>query len=72
MKNLTVVLTYMTMFEIKILTSSSCPRCAIVFKTIKGREFCVDPETPWVKSHVAEVDKRTTTATKAQTKSLTV
>uniref|UniRef100_A0A8C1QBH7 Chemokine interleukin-8-like domain-containing protein n=1 Tax=Cyprinus carpio TaxID=7962 RepID=A0A8C1QBH7_CYPCA len=53
-------------------TSSSCPRCAIVFKTIKGREFCVDPETPWVKSHVAKVDKRTTTATKAQTKSLTV
>uniref|UniRef100_A0A9J7XQG8 Chemokine interleukin-8-like domain-containing protein n=1 Tax=Cyprinus carpio carpio TaxID=630221 RepID=A0A9J7XQG8_CYPCA len=53
-------------------TSSSCPRRAIVFKTIKGREFCVDPETPWVKSHVAEVDKRTTTATKAQTKSLTV
>uniref|UniRef100_A0A8C2K1Q9 Chemokine interleukin-8-like domain-containing protein n=1 Tax=Cyprinus carpio TaxID=7962 RepID=A0A8C2K1Q9_CYPCA len=53
-------------------TSSSCPRRAIVFKTIKGKEFCVDPETPWVKSHVAKVDKRTTTATKAQTQSLTV
>ncbi|KTG32030.1 hypothetical protein cypCar_00046976 [Cyprinus carpio] len=56
----------------KIDTSSICPRRAIVFKTIKGREFCVDPETPWVKSHVAKVDKRTTTATKAQTQSLTV
>uniref|UniRef100_A0A8C2KLZ4 Chemokine interleukin-8-like domain-containing protein n=1 Tax=Cyprinus carpio TaxID=7962 RepID=A0A8C2KLZ4_CYPCA len=51
-------------------TSSSCPRRAIVGNS--GIEFCVDPETLWVKNHVAKVDKRTTTATKAQTKSLTV
>ncbi|XP_052453641.1 monocyte chemotactic protein 1B [Carassius gibelio] len=42
-----------------------CPIRAIVFKTIAGKEYCVDPKTPWVKSHVDKVDKRTTTATKA-------
>uniref|UniRef100_A0A8C1J5W7 Chemokine interleukin-8-like domain-containing protein n=1 Tax=Cyprinus carpio TaxID=7962 RepID=A0A8C1J5W7_CYPCA len=41
-------------------TSSMCDRRAIVFQTIAGREFCVDPETPWVKSHIAKVDKRKT------------
>ncbi|ROL54587.1 C-C motif chemokine 2 [Anabarilius grahami] len=40
-------------------TSSNCPRRAVVFHTFKGREFCVDPETTWVNSHVAKVDKRT-------------
>uniref|UniRef100_A0A8C1QB96 Chemokine interleukin-8-like domain-containing protein n=1 Tax=Cyprinus carpio TaxID=7962 RepID=A0A8C1QB96_CYPCA len=44
-------------------TSSNCPRRAIVFKTIAGREFCIDPETTWVSGHVAKVDKRTKTAT---------
>uniref|UniRef100_A0A8C1UX06 Chemokine interleukin-8-like domain-containing protein n=1 Tax=Cyprinus carpio TaxID=7962 RepID=A0A8C1UX06_CYPCA len=33
-------------------TSSSCPRRAIVFKTIAGREFCVDPETTWVSGEI--------------------
>ncbi|KTG33501.1 hypothetical protein cypCar_00025406 [Cyprinus carpio] len=41
-------------------TSSSCARRAIVFQTKAGREFCVDPETPWVNGHIAKVDKRTT------------
>uniref|UniRef100_A0A8C1J6A9 Chemokine interleukin-8-like domain-containing protein n=1 Tax=Cyprinus carpio TaxID=7962 RepID=A0A8C1J6A9_CYPCA len=44
--------------------SSSCPRHAIVFKTIAGKEICVDPETSWVNGHVDKVDKRTTTAAK--------
>ncbi|XP_048015350.1 monocyte chemotactic protein 1B-like [Megalobrama amblycephala] len=39
-------------------TTSDCPRRAVVFQTIKGREICVDPETLWVNSHVAIVDKR--------------
>uniref|UniRef100_A0A8C1Y4C4 Chemokine interleukin-8-like domain-containing protein n=1 Tax=Cyprinus carpio TaxID=7962 RepID=A0A8C1Y4C4_CYPCA len=39
-------------------TSSSCPRRAIVFQTEAGKEFCVDPESTWVKSHVDKVDKR--------------
>ncbi|XP_052453642.1 C-C motif chemokine 13-like [Carassius gibelio] len=42
-------------------TSSSCRRHAIVFKTIAGREFCINPETSWVRSHVDIVDKRTAT-----------
>ncbi|XP_059392336.1 monocyte chemotactic protein 1B-like [Carassius carassius] len=47
-------------------TSSICARRAIVFQTIAGKEFCVDPKTPWVKSHVDKVDKKTIqTATKA-------
>uniref|UniRef100_A0A8C1UXA4 Chemokine interleukin-8-like domain-containing protein n=1 Tax=Cyprinus carpio TaxID=7962 RepID=A0A8C1UXA4_CYPCA len=41
-------------------TSSSCPKRAIVFQTNAGKEFCVDPEITWVKSHVAKVDKITT------------
>ncbi|KAK2867055.1 hypothetical protein QQF64_022724 [Cirrhinus molitorella] len=41
-------------------TSSSCPIRAIVFKTIAGREFCVDPETTWVSGHIAKVDKKPT------------
>ncbi|XP_026058723.1 monocyte chemotactic protein 1B-like [Carassius auratus] len=46
-------------------TSSSCARRAIVFQTIAGKEFCIDPKTLWVKTHIETVDKRTTTATKA-------
>uniref|UniRef100_A0A8C1UZG4 Chemokine interleukin-8-like domain-containing protein n=1 Tax=Cyprinus carpio TaxID=7962 RepID=A0A8C1UZG4_CYPCA len=54
-------------------TRSNCPISAIVFRTAAGREeFCVDPESTWVKGHVDKVDKRTTSATKAQTQSLTV
>ncbi|CAM4734288.1 unnamed protein product [Leuciscus chuanchicus] len=40
-------------------TSSECPRRAIVFQILKGREICVDPETTWVNHHVDKVDKRT-------------
>ncbi|KAK7121680.1 hypothetical protein R3I93_022686 [Phoxinus phoxinus] len=40
-------------------TSSACPRRAIVFQTIAGKEICVDRETTWVNGHVAKVDKRT-------------
>ncbi|KAG1938256.1 C-C motif chemokine 2-like [Pimephales promelas] len=50
-------------------TSSECPRPAIVFQTLKGKTFCVDPETTWVNGHVDKVDKRTTAATTAKTQS---
>ncbi|ROL54583.1 C-C motif chemokine 2 [Anabarilius grahami] len=40
-------------------TSSNCPRRAVVFHTIKKNKICVEPETPWVNSHIAIVDKRT-------------
>ncbi|XP_026057604.1 C-C motif chemokine 13-like [Carassius auratus] len=52
-------------------TSSICGRRAIVFQTIAGRKFCIDPQTPWVKSHIETVDKRTT-ATKSNAKKTTV
>uniref|UniRef100_A0A673JL99 C-C motif chemokine n=1 Tax=Sinocyclocheilus rhinocerous TaxID=307959 RepID=A0A673JL99_9TELE len=32
-------------------TSSNCAKRAIVFKTVAGREICVDPEMTWV-SHL--------------------
>ncbi|XP_042609603.1 C-C motif chemokine 4-like isoform X1 [Cyprinus carpio] len=41
-------------------TSSSCARRAIVFQTKAGREFCVDPESTWLKSYIDKVDKSTT------------
>ncbi|KAK2867056.1 hypothetical protein Q8A67_025173 [Cirrhinus molitorella] len=61
-------------------TSSNCPIHAIVFRTMKGKEFCVDPKNTWVSHHVDKVDKRTTnattaasaTATTAQTPEITV
>ncbi|XP_026058722.1 C-C motif chemokine 22-like [Carassius auratus] len=49
-------------------TSSICPIRAIVLQTIAGRKFCIDPETPWVKSHIETVDKRTTTTESNATK----
>uniref|UniRef100_A0A8C2KLQ5 Chemokine interleukin-8-like domain-containing protein n=1 Tax=Cyprinus carpio TaxID=7962 RepID=A0A8C2KLQ5_CYPCA len=36
------------------------------FKTIAGKEICVDPETAWVSGHVDKVSKRTTTHTLMQ------
>uniref|UniRef100_A0A8C1J5S8 Chemokine interleukin-8-like domain-containing protein n=1 Tax=Cyprinus carpio TaxID=7962 RepID=A0A8C1J5S8_CYPCA len=53
-------------------TSSKCDRRAIVFQTIAGREFCVDPETPWVNGHIAKVDKRTTSPSTIKKKSVCV
>ncbi|XP_052453638.1 monocyte chemotactic protein 1B isoform X18 [Carassius gibelio] len=49
-------------------TSSICPIRAIVFQTIAGKEFCFDPETPWAKSHIETVDKRTTATESNATK----
>ncbi|XP_048014914.1 C-C motif chemokine 22-like [Megalobrama amblycephala] len=37
--------------------TSKCKH-AIVFQMFKEKEICVDPETLWVNSHVAIVDKR--------------
>ncbi|KAF4094965.1 monocyte chemotactic protein 1B-like [Onychostoma macrolepis] len=53
-------------------TESNCPMSAIVFRTAAGREFCMNPNTSWVNSHIAKVNSRTTTATTAKTLSTTV
>nr|XP_021329505.1 C-C motif chemokine 2-like [Danio rerio] len=42
-------------------TTSTCPIKAIVFKTIAGREICVDPQNTLVKKQVAKLDKRRST-----------
>uniref|UniRef100_A0A8C1N586 Chemokine interleukin-8-like domain-containing protein n=1 Tax=Cyprinus carpio TaxID=7962 RepID=A0A8C1N586_CYPCA len=42
-------------------TGSNCPISAIVFRTAAGREFCLDPDSSWVKKHIAKVN----TASKA-------
>uniref|UniRef100_UPI004044E0F8 chemokine CCL-CUj precursor n=1 Tax=Danio rerio TaxID=7955 RepID=UPI004044E0F8 len=44
-------------------TTSTCPIKAIVFKTIAGREICVDPQNTLVKKHIANLDKRTSSTT---------
>uniref|UniRef100_A0A8C1J634 Chemokine interleukin-8-like domain-containing protein n=1 Tax=Cyprinus carpio TaxID=7962 RepID=A0A8C1J634_CYPCA len=37
-------------------TRSNCPISAIVFRTAAGREFCLDPDSSWVNSHIAKVN----------------
>nr|XP_055048856.1 C-C motif chemokine 2-like [Misgurnus anguillicaudatus] len=41
-------------------TGSSCSKPAIVFETDQ-KKICVDPQANWVKHHISEIDKRTTT-----------
>ncbi|XP_042609323.1 C-C motif chemokine 4-like [Cyprinus carpio] len=53
-------------------TGSNCPISAIVFRTAAGREFCLDPDSSWVNSHIAKVNSRTTTTTTTKTLSTTV
>ncbi|XP_036400120.1 C-C motif chemokine 3-like 1 [Megalops cyprinoides] len=43
-------------------TRSTCAKPAVVFVTEKGRRLCVDPSASWVKSHVSQVDHRSTTS----------
>ncbi|XP_042609324.1 C-C motif chemokine 4-like [Cyprinus carpio] len=53
-------------------TGSNCPISAIVFRTAAGREFCLDPDSSWVKKHITKVKSRTTTSTTTKTLSTTV
>uniref|UniRef100_A0A8C1J5I0 Chemokine interleukin-8-like domain-containing protein n=1 Tax=Cyprinus carpio TaxID=7962 RepID=A0A8C1J5I0_CYPCA len=53
-------------------TGNSCPISAIVFRTAAGREFCLDPDSSWVNSHIAKVNSRTTTSTTTKPLSTTV
>ncbi|XP_053361194.1 C-C motif chemokine 4-like [Clarias gariepinus] len=39
-------------------TSSSCSLQAIVFKTVVGKMFCLDPDVAWVSSYMKSVDAR--------------
>uniref|UniRef100_A0A8C2K1L7 Chemokine (C-C motif) ligand 39, duplicate 1 n=1 Tax=Cyprinus carpio TaxID=7962 RepID=A0A8C2K1L7_CYPCA len=53
-------------------TGNNCPISAIVFRTAAGREFCLDPNSSWVNSHIAKVNSRTTTSTTTKPLSTTV
>ncbi|XP_051978650.1 C-C motif chemokine 2-like [Xyrauchen texanus] len=52
-------------------TGSSCVKQGIVFKTIFGREICVDLQKDWVRSHIVKLDNRRTVTT-AKTPNTTV
>ncbi|XP_076878380.1 monocyte chemotactic protein 1B-like [Brachyhypopomus gauderio] len=48
-------------------TATDCPIKAIVFKTVAGKQFCVNPDAVWVSSHVTTVDTRNNTTVKTTT-----
>ncbi|KAI4885140.1 hypothetical protein NFI96_014740, partial [Prochilodus magdalenae] len=37
-------------------TSSACPLRAVVFHTVAGRNWCVDPDTPWVRDYMRKLN----------------
>ncbi|XP_050958507.1 regakine-1-like [Labeo rohita] len=40
-------------------TNSICPKSAILVTTQKGLEFCVEPDEPWIKKVMENLDKNT-------------
>ncbi|XP_017580072.1 monocyte chemotactic protein 1B-like [Pygocentrus nattereri] len=46
-------------------TNSNCPKEAVVFHTVIGKEWCVDPKVSWVQQHMTKLKPRVPDHTKA-------
>ncbi|XP_077066014.1 chemokine (C-C motif) ligand 35, duplicate 1 [Siphateles boraxobius] len=42
------------------MTSQQCPKEAVLFKTVKGRQVCGKPTDSWVQKHMETIDRMRT------------
>ncbi|KAK9952147.1 hypothetical protein ABG768_018003 [Culter alburnus] len=40
------------------MTSQQCPKEAVLFKTVKGRQVCANPADSWVQKHIQTIDSK--------------